>query len=287
MIIEDEEDQSTEKKSNLDWNKKSFETAERLTLKINVHEALKYQAQKSKTTKKTLPQNLKNLRKKVRSSYDEEEEDGVDEDILQALRDLQINLTDASNGDNTLLSALSPNERRLIDQNTNIEITRHEQNAGRLNALLQANTLSRKAGISKMSAGEFANQMQDAIYNPRRTKLLSLEKNIAKKMGIRGDIKKHSVGKVVEGVKRVKETTGNRKVKQLNLDDVKIVGKKKMSQNETAELILRKSGQTARLSEIKMKNSYDSNTASKTKRSYSQEMKELLKESLRKNDKVR
>ena len=54
-------------------------------------------------------------------------------------------------------------------------------------------------------------------------------------------------------------------------------------------MILRKSGQTARLTEIKMKKTSPEQIkdGENVKRSYSKEMKELLKESLRKNDKVR
>ena len=94
---------------------------------------------------------------------------------------------------------------------------------------------------------------------------------------------------MVKGVKRIVETTKNKKVKGISFDDAAKIGKKNMSKNATAELILQKSGQTARLSEIKMKSQIknkDSNPKA-PKRSYSAEMKKLLRESLRKNDKVR
>ena len=70
---------------------------------------------------------MKSLRKKVRNSYDEEEDDAsMDEDVLRSLRELQINMDDASNNDTSLLNALSPNERRIIDQRNTIETVIHE-----------------------------------------------------------------------------------------------------------------------------------------------------------------
>ena len=250
-------------------------------MKINVCEAEQYDAEKGKKKIGSLPRGMKKLRKKVRDSYDEEEDDGsMDEDVIRSLQELQINQNDASNGDNTLLNALSDNERRQIMQNTNIEITRHEQNAGRQNALEQSDTKLRQAGLKKMNG---------SIYNPSRLRREAMEHNIAKKMGIEGKIEKHNEGKIVEGIRRVKHVTENKQVKVLKMEDVKEIGQKNMSQNETAELILKKSGQTARLSEIKRQTTSNKPEDKKKRggKSYSAQMKELLKESLKKNDKVR
>lgn len=291
MIEEDDDTEGGSKPTQFDWNKnkKGVDDSERMSLRIDAQEAIKYQAEKGKAKIGELTPALKKLRKQVRDSYDDLDDGGIDEDVVLALQQLQINAVDASNGDNTLLNSLSPAERRQIDQRTNLEISRHEQNAGKLNALLQSERLSREAGLSKMSASDFANKMQDAIYNPRRVKHQALEKNISKKIGIKGEINKKNVNKVVRGVKQIKEVSENKKVKNVNTKDAKIVGKKNTSKNATAEMILRKSGQTARLSEIKMKkiNPEQTKEGENTKRSYSKEMKELLKESLRKNSNIR
>lgn len=290
---EKDEEKKKNKKAKLQSNKQGFDDSERMTLKINVQEAMQYEAEKGKKKVGSLPKNLKKIKKKVRDSYDEEEEDGIDEDVIRSLRELQINQTDASNGDNSLINSLNEQERRQIMQSTNIEITRHEENAGKSNALEQADTNLRKATLRKMTTQEFMNEMNEAIYNPSRTRREAMEHGIAKQMGIKGKIEKHHEGKVVEGVKRVKELSGNRKVKTLKMKDVDQVGKKKLNQNQTAELILKKSGQTARLSEIKRQCKSDntlSNNKDKSKqqpkKSYAKEMKELLRQSLRKNDKI-
>lgn len=289
-ILETEE--KKDKKLKFSANKKGFDDAERMTLKINVQEALRYEAEKGKKKVGNLPKNLKKIKKKVRDSYDEDEEDGMDEDVIRSLRELQINQIDASNGDSSLINSLNEQERRQIMQTTNIEITRHEENAGKQNSLEQADTNLRKASLRRMTTKEFMNEMNDAIYNPSRLRREAMEHSIAKQMGIKGKIEKHHEGNVVTGIKKIKELSGNRKVKSLKMKDVSQVGKKNMSQNQTAELILKKSGQTARLSEIKRQcksNNNRNNDKGKQqpKKSYAKEMKELLRQSLNKNNKIR
>lgn len=279
-------------KTAFDWNKKGFVPAERLSLRIDAQEANRYQAKAGKAKLGDLSPALKSLRKKVRNPFDDDEDDNdgaPDEEIFRMLRELEQNANDASNNDTTLLNALSPAEKHFIDQRSTIENNRMEDNAGKLNAMQQADTLSRKAGISKMTNDDYMNNMQEAIYNPRRLREQTFEENIAKKVGLKGHITKHNTGEVVKGVKKITETTKNKKVKGMSFDDAAKVGKKNMSKNATAELILQKSGQTARLTEIKMKTQIKSKEpdAKAPKRSYSAEMKKLLQESLRKNGEVR
>ena len=288
----EEENNSTETKNDVKKNKKGFDNNERLTLRIDVDLANRYQVEKGKKKLNTLPKNLKKLNKKVRDSYDEEDEDGMDEDVIRSLRELQINQNDASNGDSTLINALSAAEKRQIMQSTNIEVTRHEENAGKQNALEQADTILRKSNMRRMNTQEFMNEMQDAIYNPSRLRRDALENNIAKQMGIKGEITKRNEGNVISGIQKVKELSGNRQIPTLNMEDVQNVGKQNMSQNATAELILRKSGQTARLTELKNQGSQSSKQKTQQSKkidgkSYSAQMKELLKESLSKNKKAR
>ena len=284
--------------SGVSSSKKGFEESERLTLRIDALEADKYQKKKTKNNINQTTKNPNKLKTKVRQMDDEEDED-EDEDLMDhtAMRSLnrlwrmQMNRQDSTNSDTSLVNALESDERRQILQNVTAEVTRQEENAGRHNALAQADKLLKKANLEQMNTQEFMNEMKDAIYNPSKLRREALATHIAKQMGIKGEIVKHSEGEVVEGVRKVKDLSGGRKVDALKMDDVKKVGEKKMTQNETAELILRKSGQTARLSEIKHqsktgKNKQGKGTKPKSNKSYSAQMKELLRESLKKNDKV-
>lgn len=296
MMAEDKiaEDNMEEKSGKIGKvsDNKGFDDSERLTLKINVNEANEYQAEKGKKKIRKIPKsNLKKLKRKVIDSRDEDEE-WVDEDAVRSLQELQINQRDASNADNSLINALNAEERTQILQSTRIEITRHEENAGKQNALEQADTLLRKADLKRMTTQEFTNEMRDAIYNPSQLRRKAMSESIAKQMGIQGEVKKHSEGEVVKGIVKVKSVTENKKTKNMTMDDLQKVGEKKMTTNETAELILRKSGQTAKLSEIKRqgKAGYrpqnNDNKNKKPTKSYSSQMKDLLRESLKKNDKV-
>lgn len=286
----DETQENKTDNAGLDWNKKGSVPAERLSLRIDAQEANRYQAKEGKAKLSELSPAMKSLRKRVRNRYDEEEDDGtMDEDALRAFFELQLSADDASNNDNSLVSALSPAERGRIEQRNHTETVRQEEYAGKMNALQQSDTLSNRAGISRMSTAEMTMQMQDAIYNPRRLRLESLEKNITEKVGIKGKITQREVGQVVEGIKKINKTTNNRKVNQIKMSDARDVGKKNLSKNATAELILKKSGQTARLTEIKMRNikAEKDKDAPKPKRSYAAEMKKLLQASLQKNGEVR
>ncbi|MDO4161501.1 MAG: hypothetical protein Q4D80_00655 [Pseudomonadota bacterium] len=286
----DETQENKTDNAGLDWNKKGSVPAERLSLRIDAQEANRYQAKEGKAKLSELSPAMKSLRKRVRNRYDEEEDDGtMDEDALRAFFELQLSADDASNNDNSLVSALSPAERGRVEQRNHTETVRQEEYAGKMNALQQSDTLSNRAGISRMSTAEMTMQMQDAIYNPRRLRLESLEKNITEKVGIKGKITQREVGQVVEGIKKINKTTNNRKVNQIKMSDARDVGKKNLSKNATAELILKKSGQTARLTEIKMRNikAEKDKDAPKPKRSYAAEMKKLLQASLQKNGEVR
>lgn len=275
--------------------KKGFDDNERLTLRIDAQEAEKYQAKKNKKMK-NMPKKTKKLKSKVRQLDDEDEdedEDLMDHDAIRSLNQLhrmQINRQDSTNSDSSLINALEAAERRQVMQNMTVEETRQQENAGRHNALEQADKLLRKADLKKMDTQEFMDEMKSAIYNPSKLRREAFAEQIAKQMGIKGKIVKHSEGEVVEGVRKVKNLSEGRKVEALDMDDVRKVGKKNMTQNETAELILKKSGQTARLSEIKQRSSSTKflmkEDSQKGSKSYSAQMKELLRESLKKNDKV-
>lgn len=292
----DEETESNDDKIELKGQKNGFDASERLTLRIDALEAEKYQSKKTKNDRNIGPKKTRKIKTKVRQIDDEddEDEDLMDHDAIRSLnqlRRMQINMQDSTNSDMSLINALAADERRQIMQNATIEDMRQQENAGRHNALEQADTLLRKANLRKMDTQEFMNEMKDAIYNPSKLRREALAEGIAKQMGIEGKIVKHSEGEVVEGVKKVKDLSENRKVYALKMDDVQAIGKKNMSQNETAELILRKSGQTARLSEIKRqgnnnKSSQQKDGNTQSNKSYSVQMKELLRESLKKNDKV-
>ena len=279
-------DKNTAVKNNQDAG---FDTDERLTLKIDVNEAQKYQLKKTKKNVVVPRKNTKKTKtKRIRENYDEEDDYEDDEEVLRSLRLLEQMQQEASNGDNSLLQALNANERQPVLQKITTQTTHNEENAGRQNAVFQAEHQMEKANMHKMNTIEFMQEMHKTIYDPIRIRQHTLEDNIAKQIGIKGKITSHNEGNVVKGVRKIQEVSGKRQVKNINIKDAENIGKRKLSTNKTAELLLIKSGQTARLSELKHKSPSSTNKKHKTtNKSYTKEMRELLRKSLQKNKKQR
>lgn len=300
-----------------DWKKKKIDDDERLTLRIDAIEADKWQAKHNKAQSDIKRTKTGKISKKVRQLYDDEEleDDGFDDDIERSFRELRKMQAESSNSDSSLLDALAPSERLMIEQRAQLQTLKQQENAGKLNAIQQADTLARRAGLERSRTADDTKQMNEALYNPRRLREKSMEQTINIQTGITGDIKPRSEKKVADGVKQVKRTIENRKVQNIKIDDVKTVNRRNMSDNQTAEMILKKSGQEAKLAEIKKQNfvksladnkqqsKNKSNAANETKmsseqqndketqqssqKSYSQQIKTLLRDTLNKNRSTR
>ena len=260
-----------------DWKKKKVDDDERLTLRIDAIEADRWQAKRNKMQPEIKRTKSGKISKKVRQLYDDDENEEDDDimDVEHTFRLLRLQQNDVSNGDSSLLDALAPSERRMVEQRATITTMRQEEKAGRLNAIEQADTLARRAGLNRSATADNNKQMNEAIYNPRRIRLSSLESTIEKQMGIKGDIKPRTEGKVADGVKQIKVTADNHKVKDIKTKDAKEVRDHNLTPNQTAELILRKSGQTAKLSEIKKQSVYNVKTPLEQKAVENKQAKEF------------
>lgn len=236
-----------------EWKKKKVGDDERLTLRIDALEADRWQAKKNKMQSDIKRTKTGKISKRVRQLYDDEgeEDDGFDEDVERSFRELRRAQAENSNGDSSLLDALAPSERLMIEQRAHLNTVQQQENAGKLNALQQADRLARRAGLEQSKTADDTKQLNEAIYNPRRIRVQALENSIEKQTGIKGEIMPRTEAKTADGVKQVKKTTENKKVSNIKIEDAQTVGRRHMSNNETAEMILRKSGQTSKLSEIK------------------------------------
>ena len=291
-LVADDDDDGTVTKP--EWKKKKVDDDERLSLRIDAIEAERWQAKVNKSPTTVKKTKIGKVSTKVKQLYDDEEDDyESDDDLEHTFRLLRKNQrADISNNDSSLLDALAPSERRMIEQRTHLETMKHQENAGRLNAIQQADTLARQAGL-----------------NPRRFRRQSLEQTIAKQTGIKGEILPKTESKVADGVKQIKDAVDNHKVKHVKIKDAKEIGNRVLNQNETAELILRKSGQTAKLSEIKkqsiirtplkeekqdkknktMAKDFETsvNGDKKDQKSYDAQLKKVLRDSVAKSKKLR
>lgn len=230
-------EEEQDNKNNFEWKNKGFDTKEKLTLKINVKEANRYEAKKKNAFQKGNPQNLpkgiNNLRKKIRDVYDEDDEDDWGVVIPKAPDEY----------DNTLMRALDENEKKALEQKQTMHNVKMNQTAGKMEAMAMADRVAKEVGLKGVNKKELNENMQSAIFNPEQMQKKILQKDVMKKKGIHGDV---SVGELIQtarGIKRVEQMGGDKALKGMESKDVKRAGDEKTSKRDVARLILEKSGQ--------------------------------------------
>ncbi len=147
-IFSDPKDE-TEKEddSNIEWKKSGIDKHERLTLKINVKEANLYNAAKANDLKAKIkpkkalevPKGFKKISKKIRDSFDEEE-DEEDYILVPVFEDTR---------ESSLMRALSEDEKKILQQNENINNIRMQENAGKEAAIERAEKVIMQAGLGQ------------------------------------------------------------------------------------------------------------------------------------------
>lgn len=190
---------------------------------------------KNKPKPENLPLGLKKLRKKVREVYDEDDED-ESETIFTTLPVLQEE-------DNTLLNALTDDEKRLFNQKNTIKNSQMQQTAGKMEALHIANNLAREAGLNSLSRKAMELGMQQAVFRPQEMQEKIVKKEVSQKLGIKGTLEKGKAIQAARGIKKIEEIGGKNATKNLDMRDVVKAGENKLDEIKIAEMILEKSGQ--------------------------------------------
>lgn len=241
METSQEDDQI--KDYDLAWkDKKGFDLQERATLKINQREAQRYKKRKNQRhklkplTPDKLNAGLYRLRQKIRDSFDDEDED--DENyIFIPIPQMQ------DDEDNKLLSGLNDEEKRMFKQKNTIEQINMQQTAGKMEALQTAQNLALETMNRGLNKKMLNNKLQEAIFDPQNMHDNVIEKNVGKKLGLRGKIEDGKIIQAARGIKKAQEMGGKTATKDLDMKDVVKAGEGKMSERDLAKLILKKSGQ--------------------------------------------
>lgn len=252
---------------NIEWKKTGFDNKERVTLKVNVKEAAVYDAKKKNQpasalpTPQSLPKGLKKIRKKIRDVFDEEEDE--DENEFQFV---PAGLEQEAG--NSLLNALSEEEKRILKQQESLQTIKMQQTAGKMEAIASVAEMAKQAGIKNIEKKITAKNMQ-MVASTDEIVSHTIRDILADKEHIKGeDIPQGKIIQTLRGVKRVKELGGNKALQGLKLQDIQEIGEKPLKADdknskeykEVAELILTKSGQ-----DIKKKKKPAKNTAPKAK----------------------
>ena len=130
--------------------KSGIDKYERLTLKINVREANLYNAAKANDLKAKnkartpldVPKGFKKVSRKIRDSMDEEEDED-DYILVPVFEDMR---------ESSLMRALSEEEKKILQQNENINNVRLQENVGREAAIERAEKVVMQAGLGRADA---------------------------------------------------------------------------------------------------------------------------------------
>ena len=150
IFSDPKDDAEKEGDSNIEWKKSGIDKHERLTLKINVREANLYNAAKANDLKAKnkartpldVPKGFKKVSRKIRDSMDEEEDED-DYILVPVFEDMR---------ESSLMRALSEEEKKILQQNENINNVRLQENVGREAAIERAEKGVMQAGLGRADA---------------------------------------------------------------------------------------------------------------------------------------
>lgn len=255
-------DSENDKNPNLEWKKSGFETNDKLTLKVNVAESIKYDVKKKNNIQKNytprpadLPAGLNKLRKKIKDVFDEEEEDENE----------TTSFTIAAIDENSsLMNALNDSEKKILKQNETNNNIRMQQNAGKLEAVTIAQQFAKEAGIKPKKMENLMNGVQIVGSGDDVLKKVITE-DFAKTLNIKGkDLSDGKTIQLLRGIKRIRAVGGTEAVKGLKISEVVNAGEKEADDKKVAKLIQKKRGldndEKKRLDNVKGKSKTKSNS---------------------------
>lgn len=221
---------------NIEWKKTGFGTSEKLSLKINAREAIKYNAKNKNgiqtnkpITPADLPAGLKKIRKKIKDVFDEEE----DEDEIIITTPVQ-----SMQESNSLYSALNEEEKKILNQQETLKNIKMQQDAGKLEALSLAAKALQENNKEGLSPQTIAQVMQDA--SPMNNKLENLvKKDLVKGLKLKNEnLSEGRYIQILRGIKNLKHAGGLKAVEGLNLQQVARASDEK----QVAKILLEKTG---------------------------------------------
>jgi len=192
------------------------------------------------------------LKKKVREVYDEEEDE---EDYMYTALPMFHMIEEEDDG--RLRQGLTENEKRILKQKETIDTVKALQTAGKMEALHQAHNLAREAGLKGLYEKTVAESIQEATFRPEQIQEKAIQKDVSKKLGIKGKIHDGQIIQVARGIKKIEGMGGQKAAKNMDMKDIIKIGEEKLDEIKIAELILKKSGQDIRKRKRKLNESKD------------------------------
>ena len=234
--------------ANIEWGqKKSLSDNTRMSRRINLKKALENEAKDRKNFKatskqiKNLPPSLKKLRTKIKDVYDEEDEDEEENEVI-----FHFSLEDENS---SLFNALKEDEKSKLQFQKTLENQKLQQTAGKMEALLAADKMSKQVGLKGLKRKVINDGIQDITQNDD-TFNKAMVKDVAAKTKIKirpEKMSRRETADMIKGLNKLqKAATVVEQPKENLLNDLKTeelirIGKNRDEQ-KTAEIILEKSG---------------------------------------------
>ena len=231
--------------ANIEWEQnKGFSNNSRQSRRIDAQKAMAAEAKERNNfklksqTPKDLPKNLKRLRTKIKEVYDDDEDEEENEVIFHFSFEEE---------NSSLLNALKDEEKSKLSFNSTLKNQKMQQTAGKMEAIIMADKMSKKLGLSGLKKKVINENIQDVRLNSE-TFDKAIKQNVSVKTKIKTDgLSAKDTANMVKGLKKVQQAAIVAEQAELNLienvkaEDLVKIGK---SQNDkkTAEMILEKSG---------------------------------------------
>lgn len=231
--------------SNIDWEqKKGVADQTRASRRIDAKKIAKAEFKDRnnfKTTKpsiKNLTPGLKKLRNKIRDPYDDEEDEDENEVVFCF----------SLEGENSsLYNALRDDEKSKLQAKKVLDNQKMQQSAGKMEAIMMADKMSKKLGLKGLNKKVINNNMQSVALSSE-TFSMATKQNVAAKTKIKTEnLSAKDTTNMVQGLKKMQQVSlsdnkfESDALKSMKVDDLIEIGKAR-DEHKTAEMILEKSG---------------------------------------------
>lgn len=234
------EEKTSEKQKKNNWSKKSGNDSTRISKRIEQRSLLKDSATTTNDSAPAMPPRatggpLLRLRKKIKEIYDTDDDD---ENIFMPVFDITLL---PKTRQETAEDELSQKK----DSGETIRIVKEQQLAGKLNTIMSTAIVAEQAGLdSRLNIKDYdlANSPTDTN---RQTRKKIQRRKIEKPLGLKGGLNEKDLKSAASGIKKAKNTLPADALKDFpaqSLDELTTA----QSEQDMAELILKKTGRSAR-----------------------------------------
>ena len=230
--------------SNIEWEQKKIGTKMRQSRKIDLQKVLVAEKKDRKNfdgkagSPKDLPKGLKKLRTKIREVSDDDEDEEENDVVF---------FFSVEDENSSLLNALKDEEKSKLQFNKTLENQKMQQTAGKMEAILMADRMSKQLGLQGLKKKVVNQNVQDVALSSE-TFDKAIKQNVAAKTKIRTEgLSTAETSNMVKGLKKMKQAVSVSEQMQVNMlesmkaEELVRIGKSN-DDRKTAEMILEKSG---------------------------------------------